>query len=173
MNLNELHADLAESGQTNRQRLLVKFAGLFFIAWLSVTVTVFLGSYLRLQVHQGKAAAAVPATEALATSWIIEGALTEACTEFAANYIFGWDKKNPLIVRNNTTWRILDAIKAKTTVYRVKVGEDSIDTKDTNSNQGNFTYTDKTNFGGPEFSSCSSTMNSKAELPADENWCGK
>jgi hypothetical protein len=68
--------------------------------------------------------------------------------EFAADYIMGLDSNEPLVVRNNTTWRIRDAIKAKTSVYRVKVGQDAIDTKATNSNQGDFEYTDKTDFDG-------------------------
>jgi hypothetical protein len=288
VNMNELHTGLAASGQTNRHRLEVKFTGLLMLFWLLATVTLFLGSYWGLQV-QRQEYAAVPPVEAQAKSWIIEGALTEACTcsvpctcnfgegpsphhycyslysydirkgkygdttldglhfggtelksgrtffideranerqrealrvivgrviqklsaveaetraksaepdvrytaiqqeyddrrnhlvvagvgEFAATYIFGWDKKNPLIVRNNTTWRILDAIKAKTTVYQVKVGGDSINTNDTNSNQGDFTYSDKSDFGAPEYSNCSSTMNSQAQLPDDERWCGK
>lgn len=68
--------------------------------------------------------------------------------EFAADYIMGLDSNEPLIVRNNTTWRIHDSIKAKTSIYRVKVGSDAIDTKATNSNQGDFEYTDKTDFSG-------------------------
>jgi len=67
--------------------------------------------------------------------------------EFAADYIMGLDATQPLTVRNNTTWRIKDSIKAKTSVFRVKAGRDAIDTKDTNSNQGEFEYTDKTDFG--------------------------
>ncbi len=288
MNINELHAGLAELDQTNRHRWAMKFTGLLVIIWLLATVT-FFGSYLRYQGQPSQDSAAVPPAESQAKSWIIEGALTEACTcsvpctcnfdegpsphhycyslysydirkgkygditldglrfgatelkggrtffideranerqrealrvilgrviqdlsadeaerraksadpklryaaiqqdyderrnhlvvagvgEFAANYIFGWDKKNPVIVRNNTTWRIVDAIKAKTTVFRVKVGEDTLDTKDTNSNQGDFTYTDKTDFRSSAYSSCSSTMNPTARVPDDENWCGK
>jgi hypothetical protein len=74
--------------------------------------------------------------------------------EFAADYIMGLDKTQPLVVRNNTTWRIHDAIKAKTSLYRVKVGRDVVDTKDTNSNQGDFEYTDKTEFGTPARWNC-------------------
>lgn len=94
--------------------------------------------------------------------------------EFAADYILGLDKTTPLIVRNNTTWRILDAIKAKTTVYRVRVGKDVINTKDTNSNQGDFAYTDKTDFGQPGYSSCGANMNSKLRHgeDKDEKLCG-
>ncbi|MFN2456370.1 MAG: hypothetical protein ABR577_19410, partial [Pyrinomonadaceae bacterium] len=36
----------------------------------------------------------------------------------------------------------------------VKTGRDVINTKDTNSNQGEFEYTDKTNFGGSEHWGC-------------------
>ena len=94
--------------------------------------------------------------------------------EFAADYILGLDKSTPLIVRNNTTWHILDAIKAKTTVYRVKVGNDVINTKDTNSNQGDFTYTDKTDFGQPGYSNCGANMNSKLSQSKSngEKLCG-
>jgi hypothetical protein len=74
--------------------------------------------------------------------------------EFAADYIMGLDKTQPLVVRNNTTWRIRETIKAKTSLYRVKVGRDVIETKDTNSNQGEFEYTDKTDFGAPARWNC-------------------
>jgi hypothetical protein len=76
--------------------------------------------------------------------------------EFAADYIMGIDDSQPVVVRNNTTWRIRDSIKAKTSLYRVKAGRDAIDTKDTNSNQGEFEYTDKTDFGGSARWSCGS-----------------
>ena len=92
--------------------------------------------------------------------------------EFAADYIMGLDKTAPLVVRNNTTWRIRDAIKAKTTVYRVKVGKDIINTKDTNSNQGDFAYTDKTNFGAPGSWNGSPTMTSPAHHGKGEASCG-
>ncbi len=74
--------------------------------------------------------------------------------EFAADYIMGLDDSQPLIVRNNTTWRIKDSIKAKTSVFRVKAGRDAIDTKNTNSNQGEFEYTDETDFGSPATWAC-------------------
>lgn len=74
--------------------------------------------------------------------------------KFSANYIIGLDKTQPVVVRNNTTWRIRDAIKAKTTVYRIKAGKDVIDLKDTNSNQGEFEYTEKTDFGAPARWNC-------------------
>ncbi len=74
--------------------------------------------------------------------------------EFAADYIMGLDDSQPLTVRNNTTWRIKDSIKAKTSVFRVKAGRDVIDTKNTNSNQGEFEYTDKTDFGSPASWAC-------------------
>ena len=59
-----------------------------------------------------------------------------------------------MVVRNNTTWRLPEVIKAKTTVYRVRVGKDTINTRDTNSNQGDFNYTDQTDFGAPAAWSC-------------------
>jgi hypothetical protein len=48
----------------------------------------------------------------------------------------GLDKSQPVVVRNNTTWRIHDSIKARTSRYNVKSGRDGVKTKDTNSNQG-------------------------------------
>ncbi|MGB7922136.1 MAG: DUF1326 domain-containing protein [Pyrinomonadaceae bacterium] len=92
--------------------------------------------------------------------------------EFAADYIMGLDKTQPLVVRNNTTWRIHDAIKAKTSVYRVKVGRDSIDTKDTNSNQGDFEYTNTTDFGSPARWNCGACANEKAHGDEGEQMCG-
>jgi hypothetical protein len=74
--------------------------------------------------------------------------------QFSANYVLGMDKSQPVVVRNNTTWRIREAIKAKTTLYRIKAGKDSIELKDTNSNQGEFEYTDKTDFGAPARWNC-------------------
>jgi hypothetical protein len=91
--------------------------------------------------------------------------------EFAADYIMGLDKSQPLVVRNNTTWRIRDAIKAKTSLYRVKVGPDAVDTKDTNSNQGEFEYTDKTDFGAPVCWNCSAGTNEKAQAPKGDQMC--
>lgn len=90
--------------------------------------------------------------------------------EFAAEYIMGLDKTQPLVVRNNTTWRIRDAIKAKTSFYRAKVGRDSIDTKDTNSNQGDFEYTNTTDFGSPAQWNCGACANEKAH---GEQMCGR
>jgi hypothetical protein len=84
--------------------------------------------------------------------------------EFSADYIMGLDDKQPVVVRNNTTWRIRDAIKAKTSMYRVKVGRDSVNTKDTNSNQGDFEYTDKMDFGGAAEWSGAKAMSSKGEM---------
>jgi hypothetical protein len=74
--------------------------------------------------------------------------------EFSADYIMGMDKSQPVTVRNNTTWRIHEAIKARTSHYRVQVGRDVIRTKNTNSNQGEFEYTDKTDFGAPAQWNC-------------------
>lgn len=82
--------------------------------------------------------------------------------EFAADYVMGLDKQSPVVVRNNTTWRIREAIKAKTSIYRVKLGRDVVDTKDTNSNQGDFEYTDTMDFGGPARWNCGACANHAA-----------
>lgn len=87
--------------------------------------------------------------------------------EFAADYIMGMDKRSPVVVRNNTTWRVLDAIKAKTSIYKVRVGRDSVNTKETNSNQGDFEYSADMNFGGPARWNCGACANHAAnEEPA-------
>jgi hypothetical protein len=93
--------------------------------------------------------------------------------EFSADYIMGLDKTNPVVVRNNTTWRILEAIKGKTRVFRVNVGRDTLDVKDTNSNQGDFLYTDKMDLASSESSSCSSSMTAKTGGAGDEKLCGE
>lgn len=82
--------------------------------------------------------------------------------EFAADYVMGLDKSAPIVVRNNTTWRIFDAIKAKTSAYKVKVGRDAVDTKDTNSNQGDFEYSNEMNFGGAVRWNCGACANRMA-----------
>jgi hypothetical protein len=82
--------------------------------------------------------------------------------EFAADYVMGLDKQSPVVVRNNTTWRVREAIKAKTSFYRVKLGRDVVDTKDTNSNQGEFEYTDTMDFGGPARWNCGADANQAA-----------
>lgn len=92
--------------------------------------------------------------------------------EFAADYIMGLDKSHPVVVRNNTTWRIHDSIKARTTSYNVKSGRDHVKTKDTNSNQGDFEYTDKTDFGGPARWNCGACANEKAHGEHTEQMCG-
>ena len=92
--------------------------------------------------------------------------------EFSAEYIMGLDKSQPIVVRNNTTWRIHDAIKARTSLYRVKSGRDSVKTKETNSNQGDFEYTDKTDFGGPARWNCGACANEQAHAPNGEQMCG-
>lgn len=93
--------------------------------------------------------------------------------EFTAEYIMGLDKSQPVVVRNNTTWRIHDAIKARTGSYRVKSGRDQVNTKDTNSNQGDFEYTDKTDFGGPARWNCGACANQQAHAaPGGEQMCG-
>jgi hypothetical protein len=92
--------------------------------------------------------------------------------EFSANYIMGLDKTQPVIVRNNTTWRIMDAIKAKTSFFRVKVGKDSIDTRNTNSNQGLFKYSDTMDFGSPVEWSCGACSNAGSHNGKGEAMCG-
>lgn len=82
--------------------------------------------------------------------------------EFDSFYIMGLDKNQPLIVRNNTTWRVKETIKAKTNFYKIKLGRDVIDTKDTNSNQAEFEYTDATDFGGPVEWNCGAEANHAA-----------
>jgi hypothetical protein len=82
--------------------------------------------------------------------------------EFAADYVMGMDQTSPVVVRNNTTWRVRDTIKAKTKYYRVKIGHDVIETKDTNSNQGEFEYTDATDFGGAAQWNCGMDANQAA-----------
>ena len=69
---------------------------------------------------------------------------------------------SPVVVRNNTTWLIQDAIKAKTSRYKARVGRDTVDTKDTNSNQGDFAYSDAMNFGGPVRWNCGACANRMA-----------
>jgi hypothetical protein len=64
---------------------------------------------------------------------------------FEAEYIIGLDKKNPVVVENNTTWNIPRSIKGKTKRLRYK---DQYGNKfsftGTNSNQGKFDWTDET-----------------------------
>lgn len=89
--------------------------------------------------------------------------------EFSANYIMGMDKSQPLVVRNNTTWRIRDAIKAKTTAYRVSVGRDAINTKDTNSNQGEFDYNSRMDFGAAAQWNCGACANHAAHRSSNSS----
>ncbi|HEV7843609.1 MAG TPA: DUF1326 domain-containing protein [Pyrinomonadaceae bacterium] len=96
----------------------------------------------------------------------------EGVGEFAGLYIMGQDKSQPIVVRNNTTWRVRDTIKAKTSLYRVQVGRDRLDVKDTNSNQGEFEYTDKTDFGAPAAWNCGACANDK-QSRAGEQACGQ
>lgn len=93
--------------------------------------------------------------------------------EFSADFIMGLDKSQPIVVRNNTTWRIHDSIKARTSLYRVKSGRDSVNTKDTNSNQGDFEYTDQTDFGGPARWNCGACANQQAHAAMGEQMCGQ
>jgi hypothetical protein len=90
--------------------------------------------------------------------------------EFAADYVMGLDKTSPVVVRNNTTWRVRETIKAKTSSYRVKLGRDVVNTKDTNSNQGDFEYTDAMDFGGPARWNCGMDANHAAS--DGEQMCG-
>lgn len=92
--------------------------------------------------------------------------------EFAADYVMGLDKQTPVVVRNNTTWRIREAIKAKTSSYKVKIGRDVIDTKDTNSNQGDYEYTDAMGFGAPMRWNCGACAN-RMTTGSDEQACQK
>jgi hypothetical protein len=92
--------------------------------------------------------------------------------EFSADYIMGLDKTQPVIVRNNTTWRIHDAIKAKTSEFRVKVGKDSINTKNTNSNQGDFEYSDKMDFGSRGSSGCGVCASTMSQDATGDVMCG-
>lgn len=94
----------------------------------------------------------------------------EGFGEFDAFYIMGMDKNAPLVVRNNTTWRVKETIKAKTNYYKIKLGRDVIDTKNTNSNQAEFEYSDATNFGGPVEWNCGAEANHAAGT--GEQSCG-
>jgi len=64
---------------------------------------------------------------------------------FDANYIIGLDGKTPVVVENNWSWNIQHGIKAKTKrlVYKDALGN-KLDTKETNSNQGQFDWSDTT-----------------------------
>lgn len=93
--------------------------------------------------------------------------------EFAADYVMGLDKSAPVVVRNNTTWRIHDAIKAKTSVYKVKSGRDEVDTKGTNSNQGDFEYSSEMNFGGAVRWNCGRDANRAADGEGGGESCHK
>lgn len=69
--------------------------------------------------------------------------------EFRAVYIIGRDGKTPVTVKNNTTWAIDEAIKAKTTLFGYHYGRNQFQMKGTNSNQGAFEY-DSTEYQLPE-----------------------
>jgi hypothetical protein len=64
---------------------------------------------------------------------------------FDGNYIMGIDGKTPVGVANNYSFNLQNNIKAKTTVmrYHDRFGN-KIDFKDTNSNQGQFDWSDTT-----------------------------
>jgi hypothetical protein len=89
--------------------------------------------------------------------------------EFAADYVMGLDKSSPVVVRNNTTWRIREAIKAKTSAYKVKIESDVVDAKDTNSNQGEFEYSSEMNFGGPVRWNCGACANRMAHGDGEQS----
>ncbi|MEO6391204.1 MAG: DUF1326 domain-containing protein [Pyrinomonadaceae bacterium] len=91
---------------------------------------------------------------------------------FAADYIMGLDKTHPVVVHNNTTWRIVDTIKAKTTLFKVRVGRDNINVRDTNSNQGDFAYTDQTDFGSKGAWSCGASMSETRPSKPGDPMCG-
>jgi hypothetical protein len=76
---------------------------------------------------------------------------------FKTNYIMGRDKTKPVIVINNTEWAIREAIKGKTEYLRVKDEYGSeYSVKNSNSNHGDFEYTEKSHPGsGWPASSCS------------------
>jgi hypothetical protein len=64
---------------------------------------------------------------------------------FEADYIIGLDKKTPVVVENNTSWNIPKSIKGKTKRLRYKDPYgNKFDMTATNSNQGKFDWTDKT-----------------------------
>jgi hypothetical protein len=60
--------------------------------------------------------------------------------EFRAEYIIGRDGKTPVIVKNNTTWAIDEAIKGRTSLFYYHYGRNRFQMQDTNSNQGEFEY---------------------------------
>lgn len=97
----------------------------------------------------------------------------EGFGEFAADYVMGLDKSAPVVVRNNTTWRVHDSIKAKTSAYHVKVARDAVDTKDTNSNQGEFEYSSDMTFGGAVRWNCGADANRAAHGEGSEGSCHK
>lgn len=85
---------------------------------------------------------------------------------FKTNYIMGLDKSQPVVVVNNTTWMIREAIKGKTEYFRFedKYGN-KLSSKDTNSNQGDFDYNHETKFrsaAAPH--SCSTDQKTHGEL---------
>ena len=60
--------------------------------------------------------------------------------EFRAQYIIGRDGKTPVVVKNNTTWAIDEAIKGKTSLFKYHNGRNQFGFTETNSNQGDFVY---------------------------------
>lgn len=92
--------------------------------------------------------------------------------EFRADYLMGMDKTQPIVVHNNTTWRLADVIKAKTTLFKIRVGADALNVRDTNSNQGDFDYNDKTDFGAPATWSCGAETGGQRHHAATDPMCG-
>jgi len=71
---------------------------------------------------------------------------------FKARYIMGMDGSKPVIVVNNTSWAIREAIKGKTEYLMVKDEfGNRFSVNDTNANQGDFDYNDQTDFSRSDF----------------------
>ncbi len=65
---------------------------------------------------------------------------------FAADYLMGLDGKNPIVVENGTVWNIPRSTKGKTRYLKYKDRHgNKLDFKSTNSNEGKFDWTDKSN----------------------------
>ncbi len=63
---------------------------------------------------------------------------------FKAGYIFGRDPNKPVVVENNTTFAIEKSVKGKTEYLKYKDAYgNTLDYTGTNSNQGDFDYTEK------------------------------
>jgi hypothetical protein len=64
---------------------------------------------------------------------------------FKTNYLIGRDGKNPIVVENMTSWNVRHDIKGRTERlhYKDRYG-DEFNMPDTNSNEGQFDWTDRT-----------------------------